>query len=564
MAEAVAATPQFTALMLARQAGVLVAVAASVALGLYVVLWARTPDYAVLYTDLTERDLSQVVDALQSNEIPYRMDTGSGAILVAADKVHDARLKLAGAGLPRSAGMGFEMLEQEQGFGTSQFIEQARYQRAIEGELSRSISRVNNVRSARVHLAMPKQTAFSRSRRDPTASVIVDLYNGRRLEAHQVAAIVHLVSASVPSLSPDDVTVIDQNGNLLTGNRVGNDELVVSAQRFEYTQRLEQAYIERVEAILMPLVGPDGVRAQVTADLDFTATEHTEERFNPDLPSVRSESLLEEERPAGSGPGGIPGALSNEPPGVATAPEVPPEVQYGPDGLPLENQTAASSASNRRSQTTRNYELDRTISHTRGSVGSIRRLSVAVVVRERAGAAPAGAGGEAGEGETAATGGLSPAEIERMKNLVKEAIGFDAARGDSVSVTPAEFLAPATPEPLPEPPIWEQPWVWSVAKQALGGLFALFILFGIIRPTVRNLMTRPVQYTTTSQAGAADGDTPQLPGAGQAALPPGQQAGGAPLSLASEVSPDLGQVKQFVAQEPKVAAQVIRGWVAGS
>jgi len=564
MAEAVAATPQFTALMLARQAGVLVAVAASVALGLYVVLWARTPDYAVLYTDLTERDLSQVVDALQSNEIPYRMDTGSGAILVAADKVHDARLKLAGAGLPRSAGMGFEMLEQEQGFGTSQFIEQARYQRAIEGELSRSISRVNNVRSARVHLAMPKQTAFSRSRRDPTASVIVDLYNGRRLEAHQVAAIVHLVSASVPSLSPDDVTVIDQNGNLLTDNRVGNDELVVSAQRFEYTQRLEQAYIERVEAILMPLVGPDGVRAQVTADLDFTATEHTEERFNPDLPSVRSESLLEEERPAGSGPGGIPGALSNEPPGVATAPEVPPEVQYGPDGLPLENQTAASSASNRRSQTTRNYELDRTISHTRGSVGTIRRLSVAVVVRERAGAAPAGAGGEAGEGETAATGGLSPAEIERMKNLVKEAIGFDAARGDSVSVTPAEFLAPATPEPLPEPPIWEQPWVWSVAKQALGGLFALFILFGIIRPTVRNLMTRPVQYTTSTQAGAADGDTPQLPSSGQAALPAGQQPGGTPLSVASEVSPDLGQVKQFVAQEPKVAAQVIRGWVASN
>ncbi|MCB1747875.1 MAG: flagellar M-ring protein FliF, partial [Gammaproteobacteria bacterium] len=394
MAEALAINPQASLLLLLRQAGVMVALAASVALGLYVALWARTPEYTVLYTDLSERDLSQVVDALQSNAIPYRMDANGGAILVAADKVHDARLKLAAAGLPRSAGMGFEMLEQEQGFGTSQFLEQARYQRAIEGELSRSIAHINNVRAARVHLAVPKQSAFSRTRREPTASVIVDLYNGRRLEPHQVGAIVHMVSASVPSMSPDQVTVIDQQGNLLTDTAGGSDELVLSAKRFEYTRRLEESFVDRIEAILMPLVGPDGVRAQVTADIDFTTTEQTRESFNPDLPAVRSENLIEEERRGGGGPGGVPGALSNEPPAAATAPE-----QVGAaDGTGQQATTASAAANgNRRSQTTRNYELDRTISHTRPATGTVRRLSVAVVVRN-----PAPTAAADGAAETAA------------------------------------------------------------------------------------------------------------------------------------------------------------------
>lgn len=570
MAEAVAVSPQTSLLLFLRQAGVLIGLAAAVALGVYVVMWARTPSYAVLYTDLSDRDLSQVVDALQGHEIPYKMDHRSGAILVDGSQVHDARLKLAAAGLPKSAGMGFEMLDEDQGFGTSQFLEQARYQRAIEGELSRSIARISNVRSARVHLAVPRQSAFARSRREPTASVIVDLYNGRRLEAHQVGAIVHMVSASVPGMSPNQVTVVDQHGNLLTDANGGADELVVSAKRFEYVRRIEESYIERVEAILAPLVGPDGVRAQVTADLDFTATESTRESYNPDLPAVRSESVLEEER-VGNGPGGVPGALSNEPPAVATAPEE--TGAAAAEGAPGETaaESAAQTPLNRRNQSTRNYELDRTISHTKPAVGSLRRLSVAVVVRNPAPApAEEPARGAAEDDAPPPKAEYSEAEIERMTNLVKEAIGFDAARGDSVRITPADFLAPPAPEPLPEVPIWKQDWVMSAGKQVLGGLFALLVLFGVIRPTVKSLMQRPAEYTV---AGSGEGGAAGVAGALPDGSQPGQQAQGAlpspepkgfeyeqPLLPPSE-APTLESVKNFVSKDPKVAAQVIKSWV---
>jgi flagellar M-ring protein FliF len=387
MAESAVIMRSGTPANILRQAGMMVGIAASVALGVYVVMWARTPNYSMLYSDLSDRDVTQIAEALKSTEIPHRIDPGSGAILVAASRVHDARLKLAAAGLPKSAGMGFELMQEEQGFGTSQFLERARYQRAIEGELSRSISRINNVRNARVHLGLPPQTVFSRSQREPTASVILDLYSGRKLESHQVSAITHLVSASVPNLPANKVTVVDQQGSLLT-DQGGNEEVVVTGRRFEHRQRLENEYMKRIENILMPFVGADGVRAQVTADLDFTITEQTRESFNPDLPAVRSERLLEESR-VGAGIGGVPGALSNEPPGTASAPE---EVADA-TGEGVETASTAKPESIR-TQTTRNYELDRTISHTKPSLGSIRRLSVAVVVRSPAPAPAADAGVE--------------------------------------------------------------------------------------------------------------------------------------------------------------------------
>ncbi|MCZ6893786.1 MAG: flagellar basal-body MS-ring/collar protein FliF [Gammaproteobacteria bacterium] len=558
MAEVVAADPQTHVMVLLRQAGVMIGLAASVALGFYVVMWARTPNFAVLYTDLHDRDLSQVVEELQSHDIAYRMDHRGGVILVDSARVHDARLKLAAAGLPKSADMGFEMLQENQGFGTSQFLEQARYQHAVEGELSRSISHINNVRAARVHLAIPKQSAFARTRRDPSASVIVDLYNGRRLEPHQSAAIVHMVSAAVPGLSPRGVTVIDQRGNLLTDAHGGTDDLVLTAKRFEYTRRLEKSYIQRVEAILAPLVGIDGVHAEVTADLDFTATEQTRESFNPDLPAVRSESLLVEER-HGSAVGGVPGALTNEPPSVAAAPEVTTDVEEGTGAPP-------PMPSNRRNQTTRNYELDRTISHTKPAVGSLRRLSVAVVVRNPT--PPPAAGTAAAQSAAPESEPLSEAQLARMTHLVKEAIGFDATRGDSVSVTSADFLKPETPEPLPELPIWKQDWVLSAGKQVLGGAFALFILLGVIRPAMKSLLAKPMHVTAL--AGGAGAGLTALPQGGDAqAAQPTQPA----LSYAEQASsgqallpsgagePSLDQVKQYVSQDPKVAAQVVKGWV---
>lgn len=591
MAEVAAFNAQASLLLLLRQAGVLVGLAASVALGLYVALWARTPQYEVLFTDLADRDLSEVIDNLRSQQVPYRMDANGHAILVPAEHLQDARLKLAADGLPRtSLGAGFD---EAPSFGTSQFMEQARYQRAIEAELARSLAGISNVRAARVHLAMPKQSAFARNRARPTASVIVDLYGGRPLEPHQVGAIVHMVSAGVPNLSTRDVTVIDQRGNLLTDSSGGNDDMMLSAKHFEYTRTLEQSYIDRVEAILAPLVGPDGVRAQVTADIDFTATEQTRESFNPDLPAVRSESTLEEERSGAGGSGGVPGALSNEPPAQASAPE---DTTGGAEAGATGTQTAA--AGNRRNQTTRNYELDRTISHTRPATGSILRLSVAVVVRnpapppaapapvegeEGAADAPPAEGEEAAAAETAAapaaSAGYSEAELERMTNLVKEAIGFNAGRGDSVRITNADFLAPPAPEPLPAPPLWEQPWVWSVGKQVLGGLFVLFVLFGVIRPTVKSLMNKPLTVAGVAgsagqlEAGAAGG-LAALPGpdgvttagaggnAGVPALPSNQRgANGQPLLVSSDIDPNIDQVKQFVAQDPRVAAQVIKGWV---
>ena len=577
MAEVATFNAQASLMQFARQAGVLVGLAAAVALGLYVALWARQPEYSVLFADLRDRDLNQVIEALTSNNIPYRMDPNGGTVLVAAERLADARMKLAGAGLPHGGanGGGFETMSDDQPFGTSQFLEQARYQHAIEGELSRSISHITNVRSARVHIALPKQSAFARTKRDPSASVIVDLYNGRQLERHQVAAIAQMVAAAVAGMPVNQVTVIDQRGNLLTDNSDSADSLAVSAKRFEYSRTLEQSYIDRVEAILAPLVGADGVRAQVTADLDFTETQQSQESFNPDLPSVRSESSTEEER-SGDAASGVPGALSNQPAAAASAPEQ----TANATGQPPASAGAAKQATaavNKRTQKTRNYELDHRVVVEKNHVGSIRRLSVAVVVRAPAAVTPVApvagekpaAGDKAAETAAVTPATLSEAEITRMTTLVKEAIGFDATRGDSVSITSAEFLAPPVPEPLPEAPIWQQPWVWNVAKQVAGGLFVLFVLLGVIRPTVKSLMSKPVTVAASSElavdGGGANG-MPALTGPvgmdGRMALT-NQRADSGPLLASSLIDPNIDSVKQFVASDPRVAAQVIKGWVGG-
>jgi len=578
-----------------RQAGMLVGIAASVALGVYVVMWARTPNYTILYSDLPDRDVTQIAEALKATDIQHRIDPASGAILVAASSVHDARLKLAADGLPKSSSMGFELMQEEQGFGTSQFLERARHQRAMEGELSRSISRINNVRGARVHLGLPRQSVFSRSQREPTASVILDLYAGRKLEAHQVSAITHLVSASVPNLPAQKVTVVDQQGNLLT-DQGGNEDLVLTGRRFEHRQRLEHAYMERIEEILMPYVGPDGVRAQVTADLDFTMTEQTREYFNPDLPAVRSEQTLEESR-IGAGIGGVPGALSNEPPAASSAPEETGDAADGDDGdtgsgraggNPGDVAVAPPKPESTRSSKIVNFELDKTISHTKPSLGSIRRLSVAVVLRK-----PPGAGKSAGESEEPAAvpepgspeeaaaaaaaaieDGFNEQQLAEMTELVKGAIGFDPTRGDTVSVTSVEFFAPETPEALPEPAIWEQPWVWDVGKQVLGALFVVFLVFGVLRPAMKSLVRGPGQLGGNLAIGA-DGTLAALPGggavgggelsadnAGAEALPSPESGGPTHQMIKGpELPRDVEGVRDYVNKEPKIAAQVVRGWV---
>jgi len=456
-----------------KQVMFLVAIAASIAIGGYVLMWSQTPNYQVLFSGMQPKESSEVVAILQQSNIEYKLDPTSGALLVPASEVQALRMKLAAEGLPRSSTQGMDMLDGDQGFGTSQFVERARYQRAMEEELSRSISQLNNVQSARVHLATPKQSVFVRDRKEPTASVILNLYAGRNIEPGQVTAITHMVASSVPNMSHANVTVVDQRGRLLSKNdRDAN--VALSDTQLEYTQKLEKGYIERIEDILSPIVGMDGVRAQVVAEVDFTATEQTKESYNPDLAAVRSEQIQEEKRVGAGGPFGVPGALTNQPPGGGVAPETVASAEGEVSTI-----TPGSSSKN----STRNYELDRTISHTRVAPGSVRKLSVAVLIDERHSLNAEG---------NVITTALTEAEMTRINALVMDAIGFNQARGDSLNVVNAPFIVPASVAALPELSIWQQTWVWDIAKQTLGALLVLFLIFGIIRPAFKDLNKIPV------------------------------------------------------------------------
>lgn len=545
-----------------RQAGLLIGIAASVALGVAVVMWAQTPNYSLLFGGLSDRDANAVVEALQGSGIPHKVDAGSGGILIPTSKIHEARMKLAAQGLPKSSSMGFEMLQDEQGFGTSQFIEQARYQRALEAELSRSISNISNVRGARVHLALPKESVFARDKKESSASVVLDVYAGRRLDDGQIAAIAHMVSASVPSLTISGVTIVDQAGRLLT-RAGGATEMAISAERFDYTRRVEESFIKRIETILQPIVGLDDVRAQVTAALDFTSTEQTSETFNPDLPAIRSEQLSEEQRSGGSGiAAGVPGALTNQPPGTGEVPEVATAEGEGVDG-----QKPAPAPQQIRKKETRNYELDKTISHTQKAVGTLEKLSVAVVLNNPYSTDE--------EGKVTQTP-YSPQELEDFTKLIKDTVGFDVTRGDTVSVIARNFFVAPPAEPLPEQAIWEQPWVWDVGKQVLGGLFVLYLLFGVIRPTMKSMMAK----SDAAAAAANEKNYVMLGADGQ----PMVDAEGKPLrevqdnsvsdtavnvpiselGRGSSYEQSLASVRDYVKDEPKMAAQVVKDWVGES
>lgn len=533
-------SPGLTQNPLARQLIVMIALAASVALGVVIALWAWTPNYSLLYGDLAEKDASEVMAALQQAGIDYKVDEGTGAVMVKSSALHDARLKLAGQGLPRSGSMGFELLQQETGFGTSRAVEAARFHRALEGELARTVSTLASVQTARVHLATPKQSVFARKKRQPSASVAVKLFSGRSLEKGQVAAIIHLVASSVPGLDASRVTVVDHKGNLLSG-QMDTREMMLTATQFEYTAQLEEHYKQRVEEILTPIIGADSVRAQVTADIDFTLTEQTEERFNPDLPALRSEQVNEQTSRLGAAQGGVPGALSNQPPAAGTAPEeAAGQAEAGQQGGEPLNQSKRA---------TRNYELDKTISHTRLSSGTLRRLSVAVVVDDVV------TTDEAGE---TVRQERTPEEISRITELVKEAIGFSAQRGDSVRVINQAFLIPPPPDPLPEVPIWEEAWVWDVAKQVGGLLMVLILIFVVLLPTMKKLMAAPMVVHAPAGGMAGAGGTQGVAGAVEL------DSSGEPIKLPGKgkYEDTLDAARQLVNEDPKRVAQVVRSWVA--
>ncbi|MEG0860226.1 MAG: flagellar basal-body MS-ring/collar protein FliF, partial [Pseudomonas sp.] len=456
-----------------RQVGLLVGLAASVAIGFAVVLWSQQPDYRPLYGSLAGLDTKQVMETLAAADIPYNVEPNSGALLVKADDLSRARLKLAAAGVaPGDGNVGFEILDKEQGLGTSQFMEATRYRRGLEGELARTVSSLNNVKGARVHLAIPKSSVFVRDERRPSASVLVELYPGRALEAGQVLAIVNLVATSVPELDKSQVTVVDQKGNLLS-DQIGNSELTMAGKQFDYSRRMEGMLTQRVHNILQPVLGNDRYKAEVSADVDFSAVESTSEQFNPDQPALRSEQSVNEQRSSSMGPQGVPGALSNQPPGPASAPQTTggaqtaaSAIQPGQPLLDANGQQIMDPATgqpmlapypaDKRLQSTKNFELDRSISHTRQQQGRLNRLSVAVVVDDQVKIDPA-------TGDTTRAPWAAE-DLARFTRLVQDAVGFDASRGDSVSVINVPFAADRG-EVFTEIPFYSQPWFWDIIKQ---------------------------------------------------------------------------------------------------
>ena len=430
---------------------------------------------------------------------------------------------------------GFEMLQKDQGFGTSQFIETARYQRALESELGRTIATLSNIESARVHLAIPKRSVFLRDHSKPTASVLVNLYSGRSLEEGQVAAIVHLVSSSVPHLEPGDVTVVDQQGNLLSSG--GDTQTAgLSSTQLSYAQKLEQGYSERIRQLLEPIVGIGRVRASVAADLDFTVTERTEENYNPDLPALRSEQTREDLSTSGAGAAGVPGALTNQPPEAGQLANAP-----GGDAAAGTGEPRSSSKNS-----VRNYELDKTISHTRLATGTVRRLSIAVVLDDKQ---------SVEKGGKVTTAPWPDDQLQRFTGLIKEAVGFNERRGDTVNIINSSFAPPPALEPVPAPSLLEQPWLWTLLKQVGGVAGVLILVFGLLRPVLRSLAERG---TEALQGGAAAGEA----GQGQLGM-----AGGAPghaqlQAPQVDYEHNLRNARAVVKEDPKRVAQVVKNWVA--
>jgi len=525
-------------------------------------LWSRAPDYRVLYSNLSDRDGGAIIASLQQMNIPYKFADGGGAVLVAADQVHEARLRLASQGLPKGGSVGFELMDNQK-FGVSQFAEQVNYQRALEGELARSIESISAVEAARVHLALPKPSLFVRDQQKPSASVVLTLHRGRSIDDGQVSAIAHLVSSSVPELNAKNVTIVDQSGNLLSTPAAGNRGL--DASQLKYAQEIEQSYIRRIEAILQPIVGASNVRAQVAADIDFSTVEHTDEKYSPNQDpakaAIRSQQSSDANQQGASPPGGVPGALSNQPPVAPSAPistaptnqqaaagAQPNPAAAGAAGANAASSTARSggSSSVRRDVTT-NYEVDRSISHVQQSAGAVKRLSVAVVVNYR-GAANA-------QGKVAAQA-LPAAEMEQVRNLVKQAMGYSADRGDSLNVVNSQFAGDA---PEPELPVWRQAENIELAKSAgkylLLAIAALWLWFGLVRPLLRKHLQGP-------QAAAAAGTN-----AKSAAEPTPEQVklnDEARQRQADRHQDNLQHAQGLAEKDPRLVAMVIKNWMGNN
>jgi flagellar M-ring protein FliF len=523
-----------------KQIGLLAGVAAAVAAAIWLVLWSQGQNYTVLYGQLSERESGQVMDALTAAGIEFKLNP-SGAVSVPEAKVQEARIRLATQGLPQSDSMGIEMIQKESALGSSSMMETARYQSVLETELARTIVKVQGVQTARVHLALPKPTVFLRDARKATASIMLQLYPGRRLEPGQVAAIVHLVASSVPELAPSDVTLVDQAGTLLNSPDE-NAEQAASTRQFAETRKLEQSYQQRILELLEPMIGPGRVRATVTAEMDFTVTEETHENYDPQKTAVRSEQTSNEQRKGGDGAEGIPGALSNQPPGTSGAPAIPGAATPGNPAPGAAQATAsASGPSSTAQRSTRNFEVDRTLSYVKQPVGVLKRLNVGVVLDDWQ---KTDADGKV------TTAPMSDTDIKRFTQLVRESIGLKEDRGDQLNVLNQAFKSSGPLGPVDSLPLWQTPWITQLAKQIVGAALVLVVAFLVLRPLMKSL-TKSAPRITAGADADLDGDRLSIGG-----------QGGKAIKLAPSFEQQIAAARTLVGQDPRRAAQVVKDWVS--
>jgi flagellar M-ring protein FliF len=511
---------------------------------------ARDSDYRVLFPNLSDKDGGMIVDKLTQLNVPYKFAEGGGTIMVPAARVHELRMKLTASGLPMTSvtgAAGYELLDKTS-FGQTQGQERMNVQRAIEGELTRTIQSLASVASARVHLALPNQNGFFREQQKPSASVVLTLHPGRTLDRGQIAGIVHLVSSSVPELSNKAVSVIDGTGTLLSGQAEGGDEQGLDSQQLQFRRELEAGHLKRVLALLEPVVGRDNVRASVTAEIDFSQVMQTAETYRPNQgadakPAIREQRTEESTEPGSATPAGVPGATSNQPPTPATAP-----INGSAQALQGAPGSAAAAAGAARREAATRYEVDKTVTVTRSPVGTVRRLNAAVVVNHRV--------ATDAKGKTTVTP-LNDKEIEQLTALVQQGIGFDAQRGDAVRVVNAPFrgdTAPATDTV----PVWQQPWLnellRSAAAPGLLALVALVIVFGLLRPALTAMLAPPPPPAPGTQIDEVVGGegNPLLSGPGRTPQLEGPRS-----------SEKLDAARAMAKQNPAAVANIVRGWVSG-
>ncbi|WP_295525362.1 flagellar basal-body MS-ring/collar protein FliF [uncultured Pseudacidovorax sp.] len=549
------------------------------AVAIAAVVMGRSSDWRVLFSNLNDKDGGAIVAQLAQMNVPYKYTEGGGAIMVPAEKVHDVRLRLASQGLPKGSVTGFELTDTNR-FGMTQFQEKLSFQRGLEGELTRSIQALAAVQSARVHLALPNQNGFFREQQKPSASVLLTLHPGRTLDRAQIAGIVHLVASSVPELSPAAVSVVDDSGKLLSATGDANANGSVDAQQLAYVQQLEQSYTRRILDMLEPVVGKQNVKAQVTADVDFSQTEATSEEHRPNLSqdasAVRSQQTIETVGATPPQPSGVPGAASNQPqpPGAPAAPINGQAAPLAPNGA--QAQAAAGQRPPGKRESITNYEVDKTVRTVRGAVGNVKRLSAAVVVNYQ-GVADA-------QGKITPTA-LPAAQLEQMTALVRESIGFSKERGDSVNLMNAAFMADGAV--APELPLWKRPELYELARSlawpAALAVLGLAALFGLVRPALKALSPPkpeaandkepkepltleggPVAAALPGPGGALDavvGDEPERP----AIDGPSAEAGPEPIALPRpELLLEQAQLegaRVMARQNPAAVANIVRGWI---